>query len=79
LLVRLIQGIAKRFIRLHHTLRELAHENSKILGPLSAYFVELTKVVEKLIYSRYRPDVGDVLKFKQLSGNVEEGLKNRNV
>lgn len=79
LLLRFIQGIAKRLIRPHHTLREFAQENSKILGPFSAYFLELTKVVEKLIYSRYRPDEGDVLKFKQLSSNIEEGLKNRNV
>lgn len=79
LLLRVIQELAKIILSPHHTLREFAQGNSKILGPLSTYFLELTKMVEKLLYSKYIPSEADMRDFKQLSGNVEEGLKNRNV
>lgn len=79
LLLKLLQGIANKILKPHYTLREYAYENIKILGPFSTYFLELTKFVEKLLYSRYSPDEKDMLNFKRLSGEIEEGLKKGNV
>ncbi len=78
LLIRLIERVTRKFMSPQHTLREFANENGKVLGPLYTYFLELTRIVEKVRYSRYTPSEQDVLSFEQLSRNVESGLESRN-
>jgi hypothetical protein len=79
LVVRLIQGITRALLAPHQTLREFAYESSRVLGPVAKYFIELTKIVERLLYSRYRPTEEDAGKSKQLSDTIEEGLKGEGV
>lgn len=75
LVVRLIQGITKALLEPQQTLREFAKESSKLLGSAAKYFIELTKLVERLLYSEYRPTEGDVENSKQLSHKIEEESK----
>ena len=70
--IRLVQKIAKTLLKPGQTLREFTTENSKVLGPTASYFIELTRMVERLLYSPYRPTEEDVEKSKQLSSNVEK-------
>jgi hypothetical protein len=77
LVVRLLQGITKALLGPQQTLREFAKESSDVLGPAAKYFIELTKTVERLLYSQYRPTESDVAKSKQLSRSIEEETKLR--
>lgn len=79
LVARLIQGLTKGLLGPQQTLREFARESSRVLGPAAKYFVELTTMVERLLYSKYRPTEGDLQKSKQLSHNIEERLKSENI
>ena len=79
LVVRLIQGITKVLLKPQQTLREFSGETSQSLGPLAKYFTELTKTVERLLYSPYRPTKRDAERSKELSHNIEEGLKDESI
>ncbi len=79
LVLRLVQRMSRALLRPQQTLREFARENNRTLGPAAKYFIELTRMVEKLLYSRYRPTGGDVEKSKQLSHTIEEELKGEGV
>lgn len=75
LAVRLIQRISKVLLKPQQTLREFANESSGALGPAAKFFAELTKTVEKLLYSKYRATEEDAGKSQQLSHTIEEELK----
>ncbi|MFC2071592.1 DUF4129 domain-containing protein [Chloroflexota bacterium] len=75
LVVRLVQRITRALLAPHQTLREFAYEGSRVLGPAAKYFIELTEMVERLLYSQYSPTEGDVGKSKQLSGDIEKEPK----
>lgn len=75
LALRLVQRMSRALLRPQQTLREFARESSQGLGPAAKYFIELTGIVEKLIYSQYRPTEGDVEKSKQLSHTIKEEFK----
>jgi hypothetical protein len=79
LVLRLVQRMSRALLRPQQTLREFARESSRVLGPAAKYFIELTRMVEKLLYSQYRPTEGDVEKSKQLSHTIEEELKGEGV
>lgn len=79
LVMRLLQGITKVSLRPQQTLREFARDSSRVLGPMAKYFIELTRIVERLLYSRYQPTEADAEKSQQLSHNIEEGLKDENI
>ncbi len=79
LVVRLIQGITKVLLKPQQTLREFSGETNQSLGPLAKYFTELTKTVERLLYSPYRPTKRDAERSKELSHNIEEGLKDESI
>jgi len=79
LIIRLVQGVTKAMLKPQQTLREFAGETSRVLGPFGKYFVELTGMVERLLYSRYRPTEKDAEKSQRLSHNIEEGLKGESV
>jgi len=79
LIVKLIHGITKALLKPQQTLREFATESSRVLGPAAQYFIELTRMVERLLYSQYRPTEDDAGKSKQLSNTIEEELKGEGV
>ncbi len=79
LAVRLLQGITRALLKPQQTLREFARESGRALGPAAKYFIELTKMVERLLYSQYRPTEEDVGKSQQLSHTIEEELKGEGV
>jgi len=79
LVLRLVQRMSRALLRPQQTLREFTRESSRVLGPAAKYFVELTRMVEKLLYSQYRPTERDVEKSKQLSHTIEEELKGEGV
>ena len=79
LILRLVQRMSRALLRPQQTLREFARESSQVLGPAAKYFIELTRMAEKLLYSQYRPSEGDVEKSKQLSHTIEEELKGEGV
>jgi len=70
--VGLMQGITRALMKPKpsQTLREFANETSGIFGPAARHFIELTRIVERLIYSQYRPAEEDVKRSHQLSHNV---------
>ncbi|MFC2004719.1 hypothetical protein ACFLUY_00675 [Chloroflexota bacterium] len=77
LVARLLQGITNVLLGPQQTLREFAKETSRVLGPAAKYLIELTKMVERLLYSQYRPIEKDVDNSKQLSHRIEEETKLR--
>jgi len=73
--VRLIGRITELLLKSQQTLREFAKESSRVLGPATKYFTELTEIVERLLYSQYRPTEVDAIKGEQLSRAIEEGAR----
>ncbi|MFC1943736.1 DUF4129 domain-containing protein, partial [Chloroflexota bacterium] len=74
LVIGLMQGISRAFLKSkpQQTLREFANEASGIFGPAARHFVELTRIVERLIYSRYSPVDEDAERASELSRRVWE-------
>lgn len=79
LVVRLIQQITKVLLKPQQTLREFASESSGVLGPAAKFFLELTRTVERLLYSKHVATEEDVGKSQQLSHTIEEELKSEGV
>ncbi|MFC2002733.1 hypothetical protein ACFLV4_02140 [Chloroflexota bacterium] len=77
LAVGIIQEITKALLKPQQTLREFAKESSKILGPVAKYFIEITRIVERLLYSPYKPTKKDVEISRGLSDKIEEANKLR--
>ena len=77
--VGVIRVVARVMLKPHQTLREFAGESNRLLGPAARYFLELTKMVERLLYSRYQPTEEDAGKSRQLSRDIEEELKGEGV
>ncbi|MDD4877027.1 MAG: DUF4129 domain-containing protein, partial [Dehalococcoidales bacterium] len=75
LAINLVQKMATTLLKPGQTLREFAKENGRVLGPAAGYFIELTRMVERLLYSPFRPTEEDVEKSRQLSNNVEKGIE----
>jgi len=79
LVVRLAQRITEAILKPQQTLREFVRETSRLLGPAAKYFVELTRTVERLLYSQYRATEKDVDKSKQLSHDIEKELRGEGI
>jgi len=79
LVLKLVQRVTMAFCPTQQTLREFAIEAGKKLGPAGGYFVELTRMVERLLYSKYEPTEEDAEKGRQLSKSIAEKLKNEGV
>ena len=73
--VRLIQAVTNVLVRPQQTLREFLKENRVSLGPAARFFEQLTRIVERLLYSNYQPTEEDAAKSEQLSHNIKEGIK----
>ncbi len=79
LVVRALQIITKALLGPQVTLREFAYECSKALGPAGKYFIEFTRMIERLLYSQYRPTEEDVEKSQQLSRIIVEESKSEGI
>jgi hypothetical protein len=71
----LLARMAKAVLKPQQTLREFSQECSRILGPAANYFMALTKILERIIYSDYQPTAEDAEQSKQLSLTIREKLK----
>ncbi len=71
----LLARVAKAILKPQQTLREFAQECSRVLGPAASYFMALTKILERIIYSDHQPTAEDVEQSKQLSLTIRERLK----
>jgi len=76
-MVRLIQQVIRVTFRPQQTLREFLREVSPYLGSAAGLFAELTGLVERLLYSRYRPTEEDARHSEAVSKQIEERLKRR--
>ena len=72
-----IQGITKTLLKPQQTLREFAEDSSRILGPAARYFIEFTRIVERLLYSQYKPTEKDAERSRELSDKIKEASKLR--
>jgi len=68
--IQFIQEMTRRIRRPQETLREYAREVSRLLGPLSEYFYELTLLVEKRLYSGRPPEKEDVEKSRSRAEEI---------
>jgi hypothetical protein len=71
----LLARMAKAILKPQQTLREFAQEISRVLGPAANYFMVLTRILERIIYSDHQPTAEDVEQSKQLSLNIREKFK----
>lgn len=72
--VRIILRVTGSLFRTQQTLREFARETGSMLGPASKYFMELTMLVERLLYSRHVPTEEDAARSKQLTGSINDSV-----
>jgi hypothetical protein len=70
--LKLVQTVTKVIIKPQQTLREYCKEASPALGPLGRYFLELTYLLEKRLYSKLPPDASDVEKSRQLVMEIQK-------
>jgi len=75
LVVRLLQRITKTLLGPQQTLREFAKESGRIVKPVAKYIFNFTKMVERLLYSQYRPTEKDVENSRKLSNKIEDETK----
>ena len=72
--IRMVQQVTRLFIKPHQTLREFAAETGAIIGPAARFLMGFTRMVERLLYSRYVPTTVDVTNseqyFRQLGGDL---------
>ncbi|MDD5288568.1 MAG: DUF4129 domain-containing protein [Dehalococcoidales bacterium] len=73
--LRLAQKAAKTVIKSQQTLREFAAEIKEKFGPIGDYFMELTRMVEKLLYSKHIATNEDIDKSRLLSRKIQDGLR----
>ncbi|MFC1904338.1 DUF4129 domain-containing protein [Chloroflexota bacterium] len=77
LAARLLGRITEALLQPQQTLREFAEESTRVLGTAAKYFVELTAIIERLLYSQYRPIKKDVEDSMELSNKVQGEAKLR--
>ena len=73
--LKLVQSLTAVLLRKNHTLREYAQECAPKLGPLAAYFQELTDLIEKALYARKRPEQADAVRGTKLTRKLFEGIE----
>jgi len=78
--LKLVQGITLAMLKPQQTLREYAAESNHKLGLIGKVFFEFTYLIERLIYSSYKPTHEDLEKSRQLSHAIKKGeLHNENI
>jgi len=71
----MLQKVTGTLIPAQQTLREFARGISRTLGPAARYLLDLTALVERLLYSSYQPDEDDSLRSAEFQDNIEKGLQ----
>lgn len=71
IVARLLQRITQVLLKPQQTLREFASECSGVLGTAAGYFTELTRIVEKVLYSKHKPTQEDAERSRHLSDTIE--------
>jgi hypothetical protein len=74
-ILRLLRGITRVLLEPQQTLREFAKETGIIIGPAAKYLVELTRIIERLLYSQYKPTEEDADHSRLLSQKIQEETK----
>ena len=75
LVAHLIARATKIALKPQQTLREFARESVRTLGPVGDFFLQLSKIVERILYSHDEPTAEEEQKSKILSLAIEEKLK----
>ncbi|MBI2852966.1 MAG: DUF4129 domain-containing protein [Chloroflexi bacterium] len=79
LVLGLLQRLTKTLLPPQQTLREFADSHSKALGPFARHFLELSRTVERLLYSRHQPTEEEVRKSEQLTHDIREAFKGEGI
>lgn len=74
-LLKLVQQWTGAQMRADMTYREFARASGGALGPARTYWERLTRLVERVLYSRYGPLPDDVAESRELSQRVEDSLR----
>ncbi len=81
-LLQLYMGIVGLILRITHTklkpeqtMREFSEEHSTFLGEAAKYFMEFTRLIEKLFYSSYEPSSDDSETGKKLYDVIKKEFK----
>jgi hypothetical protein len=77
--LKLVTALTHAVLKPHQTLREFAGENSPALGKLSRYFVDFTRLIEKLLYSRHKATQNDLQKSRELYESMAKGARHENL
>jgi len=75
IIIQLVQKVSGVLLKPNQTLREFVGESSKALGLASKYFLDFTKLMERVLYSPYKVTEDDEKKSEQLARHVRESLK----
>jgi hypothetical protein len=75
LILKLVQAMTRVLLKPQQTLREYARENSRLLGPLSQYFIEFTLLIERFLYSARKPAREDVENGRRLYQTIKGDQK----
>lgn len=78
LALKFVQNFTGLMLKPQRTLREYAHDVSRVLGPAGKYFMELTFIIEKTLYARWRPSPQDIERSQKLSQSLQEETKGEN-
>jgi hypothetical protein len=73
--IQLVQKVSGLLLKPNQTLREFVNETGKTLGPAGKPLLELTKMMEKALYSPHKVSEEDIKNGEQLSRKVQESLK----
>ena len=69
--IKAIQAITNALLKPQQTLREFVNESNKALGPAARYFMAFTRIVERILYSPYRPTEDDVKESEHISNTIK--------
>jgi hypothetical protein len=78
LTLKVVQNLTGLMLKPQRTLREYARDVSRVIGPASKHFMDLTFIVERMLYSKQRPSQHDIEKSQQLSQKLQEETKGEN-
>jgi hypothetical protein len=79
MVARLLQRVTQVLLEPQQTLREFASECGGALGPAAGYFTELTRIVEKVLYSKHKPTQEDAERSRHLFHTIEEVFRREDV
>jgi hypothetical protein len=75
LTLELVAKVTHNLIKPDQTLREYARESSRKIGLAGVPFLKMTQTAEKLLYSKFEPSQKDAEESRELSRDIEQGLK----